>query len=70
MECTDLFWHEFYRGAGIMLGAVLPLFLGFGVVMWAFLGQHYRHEEALQEARLRADQVREARYRVIQGGQG
>jgi hypothetical protein len=81
MACTDIFWHEFYKGAGIMLGAVLPLFLGFGTMMWVFLRQQHRHEEAMQEARLRheeamqearirEDQVRASRYRVIQGGQG
>jgi hypothetical protein len=81
MECTDIFWHHFYTGAGAMLGGVLPMLLGFGTLMWAiFQLQHRhkvagqetrrRHEEALQEARTRADQVRDSRYRVIQGGQG
>jgi hypothetical protein len=81
MECTDIFWHQFYKGVGVMLGAVLPLILGFGVMMLAALRQQHRHEEALQEARLRHEeamqeartrefQVRDSHYRVIQGGQG
>ena len=81
MECTDIFWHHFYKGAGVMLGAVLPLLLGFGAMMLAVFRQQHRHEEALQEARLRheeamqearirEDQGRASRYRVIQGGQG
>ena len=70
MECTDIFWHEFYKGAGITLGLLLPLLLGFGAVMLGAFPQLHRHEEAMQEARLRADQIRESRYRVIQGGQG
>jgi hypothetical protein len=70
MECSDIFWHEFYKAAGVTLGAVLPALLGFGAMMLAVFRQLHRHEEAMQEARLRADQVRESRYRVIQGGQG
>ena len=70
MECTDIFWNHFYKGAGIMLGAGLPALLGFGAMMLTLFRQLHRHEEAMQEARLRADQVRESRYRVIQGGQG
>jgi hypothetical protein len=81
MECTDIFWHEFYRTAGVSLGILLPLLLGFGAMMLAIFRQQHRHEEAMQEARLRheeamrearirEDQVRESRYRVIQGGQG
>jgi hypothetical protein len=70
IDCTDIFWHRFYKGAGVMLGAVLPLLLGFGVMMWAIFRQQHRHEEAMQVDRLRADQVRRSRYRVIQGGQG
>ncbi len=69
-ECTAIFWHHFYKGAGVMLGSVLPLLLGFGAMMLAICRQQHRHEEAMQEARLRADQVRESRYRVIPGGQG
>jgi hypothetical protein len=53
-----------------MLGAAPPLLLGFGVMMWAIFRQQHRHEEAMQVDRLRADQVRRSRYRVIQGGQG
>ena len=53
-----------------MLGAVLPLLVGFGAMMWAIFRQQHRHEAAMPEARLRADQVRESRYRVIPGGQG
>jgi len=70
MECTDIFWHEFYKGAGITLGLLLPLALGFGAVMLTIFRLQHRHEEAMQEARLRVEQVRESRYRVIQGGQG
>jgi hypothetical protein len=33
MACTDIFWHECYQGAGITLGLLLPLLLGFGAVM-------------------------------------
>jgi F0F1-type ATP synthase assembly protein I len=70
MECTDIFWHEFYKGAGVTLGLLLPLLLGFGAVLLAVFRQLHRHEEAMEEARTRADQVRESRYRVIPGGQG
>lgn len=70
IECTDIFWHEFYKGAGVTLGLLLPLLLGFGAMMCAIFRQLHRHEEAMQEARLRADQTRESRYRVVQGGQG
>jgi hypothetical protein len=70
VECTDIFWHQFYKAAGVTLGVVLPLLLGFGAMMLAIFRQLHHHEEAMQEARLRADQVRESRYRVIQGGQG
>jgi hypothetical protein len=70
MECTDIFWHHFYKGAGVMLGAVLPLLFGFGVMVLAIFCQQHRHEEAMQEARMRESQVRDSHYRVIQGGQG
>ena len=70
MECTDIFWHQFYKAAGITLGFLLPLILGIGTMMLTAFRLEHRHEEAMQEARLRADQVRESRYRVIQGGQG
>jgi hypothetical protein len=70
MECTDIFWHQFYKGAGVMLGVVLPLLLGFGALMLIIFRQLQRHEEAMQESRLRVDQIRESYYRVIQGGQG
>jgi hypothetical protein len=33
IECTDIFWHEFYKAAGITLGLLLPLALGFGGVV-------------------------------------
>jgi hypothetical protein len=51
-------------------GLLLPLLLGFGAVMLTVFRQLHRHEEAMQEARRRADQVRASRYQVIQGGQG
>jgi hypothetical protein len=67
IDSTDIFWHHFYTGVGV---AVLPLLLGFGAIMLAICRQQHRHEAAMPEARLRADQVRGSRYRVIQGGQG
>jgi hypothetical protein len=70
MECTHIFWHECSQCAGITLGLVLPLILGFSTVMLTSFRLQHRHEAAMQEARLRADQVRESLYRVIQGGQG
>jgi hypothetical protein len=70
MECTDIFWHHFYKGASVLLGVILPMLLGFGVMMWAISRQQHRHEEAMQEARLREYQIRDSSYRVIQGGQG
>ena len=69
MECTDIFWHEFYKGAGITLGLLLPLIVGFGAVMLTLFRQLHRHEEAMQEASMRESQVRDSHYRVIQGGQ-
>jgi hypothetical protein len=48
MECTDIFWHRFCQEAGVMFGAVLPLLLGFGVMMWAIFCQQHRPEEAMQ----------------------
>jgi hypothetical protein len=70
MACTDIFWHEFSKGAGVALGLLLPLLLGFGAVMLTTFRQLHRHEEAMQEARMRESQSRDAHYRVIQGGQG
>ena len=70
MECTHIFWHHFYKGAGVMLGAVLPLLFGFGAMMWAMLRLQYRHDAAMQEARMREHQGRQSHYRVIHGGQG
>jgi hypothetical protein len=85
MECTDIFWHAFYKAYGITLGMLLPVILGFGVALLTifltiFRLQHrheeamqatrLRHEEALQESRTREYQVRDSHYRVIQGGQG
>lgn len=70
MECTDMFWHQFYKGAGVTLGLLLPLLLGFGAVMLTFFRQQHRHEEAMQEARRREYQVRDSPYRVVHGGQG
>ena len=69
-ECTDIFWHQFYKGAGVTLGVLLPLLLGFGAMMLAIFRQQHRHEEVMQEARMRESQVRDSPYRVIQGGQG
>jgi hypothetical protein len=70
MACPDIFWHYCSAGAGVRLGVMLPRLLGFGAVLWAIVRQQHRHEEAMQEARLRASQVRDAHDRVIQGGQG
>jgi hypothetical protein len=53
MACLDLFWPHFATGAGVRLGGVLPMLLGFGVVLWAIVRPQHRHEEALQEARTR-----------------
>jgi hypothetical protein len=69
MACTDIFWHEFYKGAGVTLGLLLPLLLGFGAVMPTVFRQLHRHEEAMQEAQMRESQSRDAHYRVIPGGQ-
>jgi hypothetical protein len=69
-ECTDIFWHPFYKGAGILLGIVGPLMLGFFGFMLAMFRQQYRHEERMQAARLHKEQQRDARYRVVRGGQG
>jgi len=70
IECTDIFWHEFYKAAGITLGLLLPLALSFGGVMLALFRQQQRHEERMQQARLQEEQARESRYRVVRGGQG
>jgi hypothetical protein len=64
------FLDQFLQSGGRHAGGVLPALLGFGAVMLTIFRQLHRHDEAMQEARLRADQVRESRYRVIQGGQG
>lgn len=74
IECPDIFWHAFYKGAGITLGLLLPMILGFGAVLLTLFltifRQQHRHEEAMQAARMRESQVRDLHYRVIQGGQG
>jgi hypothetical protein len=70
LECTDIFWHNFYKGAAITLSVLLPLGLGWGAMMLLVFRQQHRHEERMQQARLRDEQARESRYRVIQGGQG
>jgi hypothetical protein len=70
MECTDIFWHQCYKGAGITLGLLLPLIVGFGAMMLTMFRQQHRHAEAMQEARVREYQVRDSHSRVIQGGQG
>jgi hypothetical protein len=68
-ECTDIFWREFYKGAGVMLGVVLPLLLGFGTMMMAVFRQQ-QHDERMQDARLEAERLRQDHYRVVRGGQG
>jgi hypothetical protein len=70
IECTDIFWHEFYRGAGILLGILGPLMLGFFGFLLAVFRQLHGHEERMQTARLQEEQARESRYRVVRGGQG
>jgi hypothetical protein len=69
-ECTDLFWQQFYKGAGILLGVIGPLMLGFFGFMLAMFRQQQRHEERMQDARLAQERAREAGYRVVRGGQG
>jgi hypothetical protein len=32
-DCTDIFWHACYTGAGVTLGLLWPLMLGFGAVL-------------------------------------
>jgi hypothetical protein len=70
IECTDLFWHEFYKGAGFTLSTLLPLGLLWGGGMLALFRQYHRHEERMQQTRLQEEQARESRYRVVRGGQG
>ena len=70
IECTDIFWHACYQGAGVTLGLLRPLMLGFGALILTGLRLGQRHEAAMQEARRRADQVRASGHRVIPGGQG
>lgn len=70
VECTEIFWQHFYKGAGVTLGLLLPLLLGFGALMLAHVRLQQRHEAAMQEARRRSDPGRESGYRVIPGGQG
>jgi hypothetical protein len=67
-DCTDIFWHACDTGAGVTRGLLRPLMLGFGAVILTALRLGQRHEEAMHEARLRAEQVRESRDRVIPGG--
>ena len=69
-DCTDIFWHACYKRAGVTLGLLWPLMLGFGTMLLTGLCLGLRHEAAMPEARLRAEQGRESRYRVIPGGQG
>jgi hypothetical protein len=70
MECTDLFWHHFYKAAGLTLGLLLPMIAAFGAMMLAVFRQLHRHEERMQEARLRAEEGRTTRLRAVPGGQG
>ena len=69
-ECTEVFWHHFYKGAGVTLGVLIPLALIWGGGMLVIFRQQHRHEERMQQARLEAEQQRESRYRVVRGGQG
>ena len=52
------------------LRLLLPLMLSLGVLILTGMRLQQRHEAVMQEARLRAEQGRESRYRVIPGGQG
>jgi hypothetical protein len=70
IECVDIFWQQFYKAAGISLGIPVLLGLAWGGMMLLIFRQQHRHEERMQQARLREEQARESRYRVIQGGQG
>jgi hypothetical protein len=70
MECSDLFWHAFSRGAGITLSILLPLALAWVGLMLGMFWLQYRREERMEAARQRDDQARDERYRVIQGSQG
>jgi hypothetical protein len=70
MECTDIFWHTFYKAAGVTLGCLLPLILGLGTMMLTLFQLEHRHQEAMQEARMREYHVQDSHYRVIQGGHG
>ncbi len=63
IDCTDIFWQEFYKGAGFTLSVLLPLALVWGGVMLAIFRQQQRHEERMQEARPRDEQARSTRYR-------
>jgi hypothetical protein len=51
IECTDLFWTEFYKGAGLTLSVLVPLVLVWGGVMLALFRQHNRHQERMEQAR-------------------
>jgi hypothetical protein len=70
IECTEIFWHHFYKGAGITLSVLIPLALIWGGGMLVIFRQQHRHEVRMQEARLQEEQARTTRYRVLPGGQG
>jgi preprotein translocase subunit YajC len=59
-----------YKAVGISLGLLVPLGLAWGGMMLLIFRRQHRHEERMQQARLREAQARASRYRVIQGGQG
>jgi hypothetical protein len=68
--CTGIVWHECYRGAGVFLGIVGPLMRAFFGFMLAIFRQQHRHDERMQAARFQEEQQRDARYRLVRGGQG
>ncbi len=69
-ECTGIFWRAFDQGAGVMLGVVRPLLLGFGAMMLAVFRQQQCHDERMQDARLEAERMRQDHCRVVRGGRG
>jgi hypothetical protein len=59
-----------HKSAGIALGRLRPLLLGFSAVMLTSFRLQHRREELMQAARQRVYQVWDPSYRVIQVGQG
>jgi hypothetical protein len=55
---------------GITLSILLPFVLAWFGLMLGIFWLQYRYEERMEAARQRDYQVRDERYRVIQGAQG